>query len=62
MGRGFGVILTLAEAEKIKTVWRANNPWATDIWADIEIADHLPNLFSLDVAGLQAVERCLQRA
>ncbi len=38
MARGYGVVVSLSEAKRIKETWRAANPWAQHIWNDIERA------------------------
>lgn len=38
MARGYGVVVSLAEAKRIKETWRQANPWAQHIWSDIERA------------------------
>lgn len=38
MARGYGVVVSLPEARRIKETWRAANPWAQHIWNDIERA------------------------
>lgn len=38
MARGYGVVVSLSEAKRIKETWRTANPWAQHIWQDIERA------------------------
>jgi DNA polymerase bacteriophage-type len=38
MARGYGVVVSLPEAKRIKDTWRQANPWAQHIWNDIERA------------------------
>jgi DNA polymerase bacteriophage-type len=38
MARGYGVVVSVAQAKSIKVKWRATNPWAQHIWNDIERA------------------------
>jgi DNA polymerase len=38
MARGYGVVVSVNEAKRIKDTWRAHNPWAQHIWNDIERA------------------------
>jgi DNA polymerase len=38
MARGYGISVSDNEAERIKDIWRSNNPWAVSMWADLERA------------------------
>lgn len=41
MARGYGLKTNRPEAERYKAAWRAINPWAVQVWADIERAARL---------------------
>lgn len=40
MAAAYRIALTKEEAQPLVDIWRANNGWATDFWADVEAAFH----------------------
>ena len=38
MARNYGVVMSINKAKQVKTAWRRVNPWAQNVWNDIERA------------------------